>query len=117
MGSPTSAAQTSSPTAPTTASPTNDNDGSDSGSEDDSSDTDLFSAFSSMFAAKQDDDVNNLDATLDDGSAQQMKISLNDSTLMNLWLMIGLCLVGNAIAFYLCRGKATKQQSFEESSV
>merc|ERR1712129_268430 len=115
MGSPTSAAPTSSPTAPTTASPTSDDDDSDSGSEDDSSDADLFSAFSSMFAAKQD--VDNLDAALDDGSSQQMKISFNDSTLMNLWLMIGLCLVGNAIAFYLCRGKGTKQQSFEESSV
>jgi len=85
----------------------NDDSSSDSGSD---SDDDTFSAFSAMFGAKQDD--SNLDAPLDDGSAQQMKISLSDSTLMNLWLMIGICLVGNAMAFYLCKGKGKAQQSF-----
>jgi len=107
-----------SPIVPTTASPTSSSDDSesdDSDSDDSSDDDDMFSAFSAMFGAKQDD--SNLDATLDDGSAQQMKISLSDSTLMNLWLMIGLCLIGNAMAFCLCRGKGKAQQSFEDSNV
>ena len=77
----------------------------DSDSDSDSDDASIFSAFS--FGANNDA-VNFESDGNGEAGEYEMKLSLSSNTLMNLWLIVGLCAVINILAFCMYRDIALK---------
>jgi len=95
-------APTSSPTASKSGSDSGSNSGSaDSGSKDSSDDASILSAFS--FGANND--AVNVESNGEGEEQYEMMMSLSSTTLMNVWLIVGVCAVVNVLGCYMCRNK------------
>lgn len=96
-------APTSSPTASKSGSDSDSGSSgsADSGSKDSSDDASILSAFS--FGANND--AVNVESNGEGEEQYEMMMSLSSTTLMNVWLIVGVCAVVNVLGCYMCRNK------------
>lgn len=94
-------APTSSPTASKSGSDSGSSGSADSGSKDSSDDASILSAFS--FGANND--AVNVESNGEGEEQYEMMMSLSSATLMNVWLIVGVCAVVNVLGCYMCRNK------------